>query len=171
MRYFACLVFLLTFSLHAPGSNATDRGPLAVIVTCPANPSCRFDGKDMEIAIKIQNRSNEEIGLNLSYIRRAGPYIKLYDNASGKSLDLPVSLVSNELLKEFHILGPTASVEFKEKIMAYEITTFRERNVNLDVKIAFPGHMKVGKNNPTDLDAIGVVKIVDKSVVQKIKIR
>lgn len=168
MRHLSRLAICLAFFICCANVPAAGAAPLSISIKCPANPNCVFDGQDMELEIIIQNRSGVDVGLNLDYIRRAGPYIELIDAKTGRRMDLHVGLVSNELLKNFHMLSPMQSVRLNETIKAYEITTFREKSIDLTIKVAFPGNIRVGNDEPESFDDIGLIRIVDKSGLRKI---
>jgi hypothetical protein len=169
MQYISRLAVCLVLLICCARPSAADGAPLAISIKCTANPNCIFAGQDMEIEITIRNRSEVDVGLNLDYIRRAGPYIELSDAKTGRRMNLHVSLVSNELLKNFHTLSPSQSIHLNETIMAYEITNFREKSIDLNIKVAFPGNIKVGNAEPESFDEIGLIRIVDKSGLRKIK--
>jgi hypothetical protein len=169
MQYISRLAVCLVLLSCCASASAADIAPLSVSIKCSANPKCVFTGQDIELAITIQNRSEVDVGLNLDYIRRAGPYVELKDTKSGERMNLHVSLVSNELLKDFYTLSPKQSVILKEKIAAYEITSFREKSVDLTIKVGLPGNFRVGNAEPESFDEIGLVRIVDKSGLRKMK--
>jgi hypothetical protein len=158
-------------AIFQPLAKAAERYPFEIIVTCVANPKCIFSDGDIELNIKIKNISSKTVGLNTHYIRRVGPYIKLTDLTTGKSIDLSVNLASPDLLQEYEQLRPGTSVEFNEKLLAYQIKNFGDQSVNLLVRVAFPGNFVVAQQAPKSFDKEAIIKITDTRNYGKVYIR
>ena len=162
MRHFTCGIaaFLCATTIHSL-ANAADRYPLEIIVTCVSNPKCIFTGEDIELNIKIKNITSRNVGLNSQYMQSVGPYIKLTDLSTGRSIDLSVNLASLDLLQEYEQIKPRASVEFNERIWAYQLKNFSDESVNLLVRVAFYGNFVAPNQAPRAFDKVGMITISD----------
>jgi hypothetical protein len=94
-------------------------------------------------------------------MQSVGPYIKLTDLSTGRSIDLSVNLASLDLLQEYEQIKPRASVEFNERIWAYQLKNFSDESVNLLVRVAFYGNFVAPNQAPRAFDKVGMITISD----------
>ena len=121
---------------------------LLLELSCQGGQGCIFDEEDITVVATVKNTGSDPVGFPLAYLRRRGPAVTLVDTETGRELPLRINLAPSSLLKEFTVINPGESVNFETAVRRDEIISFKDRFVDLTVKMSPAVDVQIG-NSPT----------------------
>lgn len=134
MRY--CLVFILLLAtLLVQADDIRAIIPLRVDVKCRDNPSCVFNNANLPIDIVIANDNDFDIDLPLAFIKQKGPYIRITDALTKKSVYLNTGIPGSPTAKTLTRISPGGKVSFTWIIFLGELMEFHNRPIDLSAEI------------------------------------
>ena len=147
MRNYRQLI-ALTFILYSTSlpAIAMENKYLSVLLQCPDQPDCVFDGNDMAIKVTIRNISSSVIKIPFSYIRRIGPVGKLIDNTTQREISLQSGMADHSLANTFTDMMPGDSLETNSILYIEQILFFKQEHVDITAKVGLKGKIWIDQN-------------------------
>lgn len=109
--------------------------PVKIAVECVANPQCVFDGGNMRLEFTVTNIQAESISMPVAYIARRGPFIKLTDKKTKRSINVKTGIPDYALRSAMTILQPGESFKFHWTISPYEFEELPSRPIDASAAV------------------------------------
>jgi hypothetical protein len=128
-------VALALFLVSGPAFAEPEIVPLKITVECVANPQCVFDGGNMRLEFTVTNIQAEPISMPVDYIARRGPFIKLTDRKTRRSINVKTGIPNHALRSTMTILQPGESFKFHWTISPYEFEELPSRPIDASAAV------------------------------------
>lgn len=134
---------------------------LIVSAKCRGNDRCQYEGKDMFVDITIKNADDADVSFPLAFVKKAGPIIRMVDNATKEDIYLSRTPGDHSLLLQFVTIPPGQSVSMDWVLFKDELTHFGGTHVDVSAEITIKAAVKF-KDKPFEFLGKDTLKIVSK---------